>query len=122
MQETPKVTRGRNRGVNVGKTTRRDVMKDPCFYCGDKPESIDHLLPWSQGGTNARENLVAACRLCNEMKADMTYEDLIAFCFDLETAVSFKRGKQFRWFQKMKDHAPKILAWHAQKAKQLPVV
>lgn len=97
-------------------------MKHPCFYCGGKPESIDHLVPWSQGGTNKRENLVAACHICNEMKGDGSHEDLIAYCMDLETTMTQKRGFRYlAWFATIKTHAPKILAWHAQRAKQLPV-
>lgn len=124
VQENAKpVKRRKNRGAGVGVTTRADVMKYPCHYCGEKAQSIDHLIPWSQGGTNQRSNLVGACWICNGMKGAGTQEDLIAFCMDLETAVTYKKSKRHLiWFSTIKAHAPKILAWHAQKAKQLPVV
>lgn len=40
-----------------------------CWYCGRRPPDVvlhvDHIQPRSQGGTNARENLLTACARCN---------------------------------------------------------
>src|SRR5580765_5993985 len=41
-----------------------------CHYCGCELHpfwsfTIDHVIPKSRGGTNAIENLVAACPVCN---------------------------------------------------------
>lgn len=41
-----------------------------CQYCGDKADSIDHVIPRSRGGTHTWENVVAACRACNSKKRD----------------------------------------------------
>jgi len=45
-----------------------------CVYCGKTPPQaelhIDHIIPVSRGGTNAAENLVAACPECNYGKRD----------------------------------------------------
>lgn len=52
-----------------------------CAYCGERMVSpkklnhprrltLDHIIPRSKGGGNAINNLVAACRACNEAKAD----------------------------------------------------
>jgi 5-methylcytosine-specific restriction endonuclease McrA len=46
-----------------------------CHYCGCELHpfwtfTIDHLIPKSRGGTNAIENLVAACPDCNHAKGD----------------------------------------------------
>ncbi len=41
-----------------------------CQYCGDKAESIDHVIPRSRGGEHRWENVVAACRRCNTQKRD----------------------------------------------------
>lgn len=41
-----------------------------CQYCGDRAETIDHVIPRSRGGTHCWENVVAACRPCNVRKAD----------------------------------------------------
>ena len=32
-----------------------------CIYCGKPSESIDHILPRSQGGLSTTENCVPAC-------------------------------------------------------------
>lgn len=57
---------------------RGDVMAEgACAYCGRKegPFEIDHIMPWSRGGSDSRENLTLACRPCNRSKRDMTPEE-----------------------------------------------
>ena len=47
-----------------------------CVYCGaDKPLEGDHIVPLSQGGSNALTNLATACRPCNLSKASSTLEE-----------------------------------------------
>ena len=41
-----------------------------CQYCGDRAETLDHVVPRSRGGTHSWDNVVAACRPCNVGKAD----------------------------------------------------
>ena len=41
-----------------------------CIYCGKPSESIDHVLPRSQGGLNTTENCVPACLSCNGDKSN----------------------------------------------------
>ncbi|MFM7240245.1 MAG: HNH endonuclease [Cyanobium sp.] len=41
-----------------------------CIYCGQRSESIDHVLPKSQGGPSVTENCVPACLACNGHKSD----------------------------------------------------
>ncbi len=41
-----------------------------CQYCGDRADSIDHVVPRSRGGEHAWDNVVAACRPCNLRKGD----------------------------------------------------
>lgn len=45
-----------------------------CQYCGctSGPFEIDHVFPYSRGGTHDPENLVVACRSCNRTKRDRT--------------------------------------------------
>jgi 5-methylcytosine-specific restriction endonuclease McrA len=38
--------------------------------------TLDHLVPWTTGGTNNPENLVCACWICNQMKGDLLLEQL----------------------------------------------
>lgn len=46
-----------------------------CQYCGDRADSIDHVLPRSRGGRDAWDNLAAACRPCNTRKRDRTPDE-----------------------------------------------
>jgi len=46
-----------------------------CQYCGDRAESIDHVLPRSRGGSHTWDNVVAACRRCNSQKRDCLLQE-----------------------------------------------
>jgi len=57
--------------------TRRNLwVRDGCccIYCGQKVSlgsfTIDHVLPRSMGGDFSWENLVTACRFCNNRKGN----------------------------------------------------
>ena len=41
-----------------------------CQYCGDRAESVDHIIPKSKGGLHEWDNVVACCKACNLKKAD----------------------------------------------------
>ena len=46
-----------------------------CTYCGATVEdgavlSLDHLTPYSRGGTNDAANLVTACKRCNSSRGN----------------------------------------------------
>jgi 5-methylcytosine-specific restriction endonuclease McrA len=44
-----------------------------CAYCGSYLDlTVDHLIPTSRGGEHSFENMVCACRSCNEKKGDRT--------------------------------------------------
>jgi len=63
----------------IPKVTRKAVIKrdeDTCQYCGDKKYlTIDHVIPTSRGGRNVWDNVVTACKSCNNFKADKTPEE-----------------------------------------------
>jgi hypothetical protein len=48
-----------------------DLQRGSCFYCGAslaRDREIDHFVPWSYSGDDGLDNLVAACRGCNNSK------------------------------------------------------
>lgn len=50
-----------------------------CQYCGDlEAESIDHLMPWAQGGTHDVDNLVVCCGVCNSIAGLRVFSELAA--------------------------------------------
>ena len=65
-----------------------------CIYCGYISESIDHVIPRSQGGLSITENCVPACLSCNGKKSD---------------------NEAFDWYRKQKFYDPRramaIRAW-----------
>ena len=54
-----------------------------CYYCGKyatgKAMHIDHVAPRTgyQHRDNAAENLVPACRACNQRKGNKSFEDYV---------------------------------------------
>lgn len=53
-----------------------------CRYCGHHPSArgrnrleLDHVIPWSRGGTNDEDNLVTACHDCNMTKRDLLLDE-----------------------------------------------
>lgn len=47
-----------------------DLQRGDCFYCGRRTAKaeVDHFLPWSHSADNGVDNLVIACRPCNNAK------------------------------------------------------
>jgi len=50
-----------------------------CCYCNTTVEedilTLDHIIPYSKGGTNLSHNLVTACKKCNCSRGDRSIED-----------------------------------------------
>lgn len=61
--------------------TRDNVFKRDdyeCVYCGasnKKDLTLDHVIPQSKGGPNTWDNLVTACKSCNNEKSDLTLKE-----------------------------------------------
>lgn len=68
-------------GMAVPMTRRTVLARDnyQCQYCGCTPGksnlTLDHVLPRSRGGQNTWENIVAACRRCNQRKGCRTPDE-----------------------------------------------
>lgn len=63
------------RKVGKNKTSRdyaEILLRDPCSYCGQISDSIDHIDPVSRGGDNLFTNLTGACLSCNQTKSSRT--------------------------------------------------
>ena len=62
--------------VNPVPFNRRNVLRRDsftCQYCGGHDElTLDHVLPRSRGGRHHWENVVTACRHCNQRKGNRT--------------------------------------------------
>ena len=62
--------------------TRKNILlrdENKCQYCTcrfrDGDLTIDHVIPRSKGGTSRWNNVVAACRPCNQKKRDFLIEN-----------------------------------------------
>lgn len=61
-------------------------QKGICHYCGQnmkkhgnekRSATLDHVIPKSKGGVNARWNLVLCCMQCNTRKGDAWLEESV---------------------------------------------
>jgi 5-methylcytosine-specific restriction endonuclease McrA len=71
----------------VAPTTRVKVYERDqglCRYCGVELDvtgfgprmfTVDHVVPWSRGGSKQIENLAAACQTCNGRKSDQLLDE-----------------------------------------------
>lgn len=51
---------------------KRKISKKICYYCGrqfpEKELTMDHIVPLIRGGKSAKNNIVPACKECNNKK------------------------------------------------------
>jgi 5-methylcytosine-specific restriction endonuclease McrA len=64
------------------------LLNDPCSYCGEPTEHIDHIQPLTRGGAHAWDNLTGACKSCNSRKHN---KDLLTFLLTRENPRSTRR-------------------------------
>ena len=66
-----------NLSVDLNRKNILSRDEHSCQYCGDKssPLTIDHILPKGRGGQDSWENLVTACKFCNQKKGNKTPEE-----------------------------------------------
>tara|TARA_B100001029_G_C14672102_1_gene240036 strand:- start:109 stop:519 length:411 start_codon:yes stop_codon:yes gene_type:complete len=57
-------------GLRQWRKSIQESTGKSCIYCGKPSESIDHIIPKSQGGENKKQNCVPACLSCNGDKSD----------------------------------------------------
>lgn len=77
---TPTLTPHRLRKALSERVRTEVLLSGPCVYCADPiPTQVDHVIPWSRGGTDDWDNLAPACRRCNMEKLDFTPEEYRAY-------------------------------------------
>lgn len=81
--------RAADRACGIGSRSWRDAISqavratiairdgNACVYCGCRtgPFEIDHVFPFSRGGSSKIDNLAIACRPCNRSKGKKTVEE-----------------------------------------------
>ena len=69
----------KNNSMAVEISRKNVLVRDnyPCQYCKKKSKSltVDHVVPKFRGGQDSWENLVAACKNCNQIKGEHTPEE-----------------------------------------------
>jgi 5-methylcytosine-specific restriction endonuclease McrA len=60
----------RGYGYHYRKARAKVLERDgwTCVYCHGPADTVDHIIPVSQGGPGTEDNLVAACRSCNSRR------------------------------------------------------
>lgn len=64
--------RQKARALRQSQWWKRRLAKGQCFYCGQsvspKALTMDHIVPISRGGKSTKNNVVTACKTCNNAK------------------------------------------------------
>jgi 5-methylcytosine-specific restriction protein A len=57
------------------KIRQRIINRDRgiCQHCGNEGDSVDHIVPRNQGGTDDDYNLQLLCRTCNSSKGGRVF-------------------------------------------------
>jgi hypothetical protein len=79
-----------------------------CFYCGRPATCIDHVIPYSASANNDPCNLVAACRECNSIVYDKTFD-----CLQDKRSWILKHLKDHQRVTELENCAPKTSKDHA---------
>ena len=79
-----------------------------CVYCGDRGDTIDHVVPVSKHGQDTILNCVCACLDCNQIKADTHPNTFFALLktgeINIEREKSKIKVKRERRMEKVKAH------------------
>ena len=77
IKKSKKKVKPNTRSRYIPAATRVDVLRRDnhrCVYCGVSAKKaeleIDHIIPFSKGGSNAISNLQTLCSDCNKGKSD----------------------------------------------------
>lgn len=72
---------GERGSTHASRERRRRVLaraNHRCFYCSAPADVADHYQPLAAGGSDAEDNLVAACQPCNSKKGDQAPAEFTA--------------------------------------------
>ncbi len=67
----------RNKARELRRTRwwKTKIAQRRCYYCGRETVmeelTMDHIVPLARGGRSAKNNLVPACKECNNLKKTM---------------------------------------------------
>lgn len=70
---------GPRKGSGLSASKRlRILQRDHCHcqYCGESASCVDHIVPWSYGGSDDDDNLVAACHICNLIASGKVFDTI----------------------------------------------
>ena len=77
LEKNKKITKAEKRSRYISSSVRVDVLKRDrfsCVFCGTTAKEtqlqIDHIIPFSKGGSNNISNLQTLCVECNRGKSD----------------------------------------------------
>lgn len=60
-----------------------DLIKQPCFYCGDEGKPYNGIDRKNNSIGYEIENSVACCTMCNKMKRSFPFDEFIEKCIKI---------------------------------------
>lgn len=63
------------------------ICRFKCFYCREQLDpstwELDHFIPFFRDGKNCPSNIVCSCKICNRIKGELSYQQLIEKCYNI---------------------------------------
>ncbi len=79
-KKSKRVPKTKKRSRYISASVRVDVLKRDnyrCVFCGVTSRNaelqVDHIIPFSKGGSNEPSNLQTLCKECNQGKSDRIF-------------------------------------------------
>ncbi len=74
-EDVIKRERAKARELRKTRWWQQKTASGKCYYCGCQTEhkdlTMDHIVPLGRGGRSTKDNLVPACKDCNNKKKNM---------------------------------------------------
>lgn len=81
------------------------IFGDICVYCGQRAETLDHIIPVSKGGQSDLNNLVPACLACNSSKKAREVHDWLREKYDASVPpVIYEGGSIIEYLDQLSYH------------------
>lgn len=85
------------------------LRRDPCAFCGEPGETVDHIIPKARGGKpSTAQNGTGSCYHCNALKRRMSLLDFLLRRERLER--NFNRRQKSFFSQEQIDLMRRVVA------------
>lgn len=85
------------------KTWKAVLLADPCVYCGEAAQALDHIHPRARDGKSGWTNIAPACTAHNSMKSEYPLWWMLwrlneqRLGFTSQRVIAMRNGRPSKW-------------------------